>query len=164
LGNKNDGSHVERKNWTHVRGLVGYLRVDAAAELGLLNEIPELDRIFTNSLLAKRKLILKHRDGAKFTTRYDQAAHPALTSRRPPRVPGEYMPTPLRDAQEPAAAREGCRSTMHHTMNELRPGDLYRAIGILAARLKRLSLSKAAAPAKLPLTRGFTRPCIRRFI
>ncbi len=25
-GNKNDGAHVEQKNWTHVRELVGYLR------------------------------------------------------------------------------------------------------------------------------------------
>ena len=27
-GNKNDGAHVEQKNWTHVRELVGYLRFD----------------------------------------------------------------------------------------------------------------------------------------
>jgi hypothetical protein len=38
-GNKNDGAHVEQKNWTHVRELVGYLRFDTAAELALLNEI-----------------------------------------------------------------------------------------------------------------------------
>ena len=31
-GNKNDGSHVEQKNWTHVRELVGYLRFDTEAE------------------------------------------------------------------------------------------------------------------------------------
>ncbi|MCO5306592.1 MAG: transposase family protein [Microthrixaceae bacterium] len=36
-GNKNDGCHVEQKNWTHVRGLVGYLRYDTEAELDLLN-------------------------------------------------------------------------------------------------------------------------------
>ena len=38
-GNKNDGCHVEQKNWTHVRELVGYLRFDTAAELELLNRI-----------------------------------------------------------------------------------------------------------------------------
>ena len=32
-GNKNDGAHVEQKNWTHVRSLVGYLRYDTPAEL-----------------------------------------------------------------------------------------------------------------------------------
>ncbi len=34
-GNKNDGCHVEQKNWTHVRELVGYLRYDTGAELAL---------------------------------------------------------------------------------------------------------------------------------
>ena len=29
-GHSNDGAHVEQKNWTHVRGLVGYLRYDTA--------------------------------------------------------------------------------------------------------------------------------------
>ena len=32
-GNKNDGAHVEQKNWTHVRELVGYLRFDTEEEL-----------------------------------------------------------------------------------------------------------------------------------
>ena len=58
-GNKNDGAHVEQKNWARVRELVGYLRYDTAAELELLNEIWELDRIFTNYLLPQQKLIEK---------------------------------------------------------------------------------------------------------
>lgn len=29
-GNKNDGAHVEQKNWARVRELVGYLRYDPA--------------------------------------------------------------------------------------------------------------------------------------
>ena len=29
-GNENDGAHVEQKNWTHVRQLVGYLRFDTS--------------------------------------------------------------------------------------------------------------------------------------
>jgi hypothetical protein len=32
-GNKNDGCHVEQKNWTTVRALVGYHRYDTPAEL-----------------------------------------------------------------------------------------------------------------------------------
>ena len=38
-GHSNDGAHVEQKNWTHVRELVGYHRYDSPAELTLLNEI-----------------------------------------------------------------------------------------------------------------------------
>lgn len=46
-GNKNDGAHVEQKNWARVRELVGYLRYDTAAELEKLNEIWEQDRVFS---------------------------------------------------------------------------------------------------------------------
>ena len=38
-GNKNDGCHVEQKNWAVVRTVVGYYRYDTASELLLLNEI-----------------------------------------------------------------------------------------------------------------------------
>ena len=48
-GNKNDGCHVEQKNWAVVRTLVGYYRYDTAAELLLLNEIWQLQSKLTNS-------------------------------------------------------------------------------------------------------------------
>jgi hypothetical protein len=38
-GNKNDGAHVEQKNWARVRELVGYYRYDTPAELAKLNGI-----------------------------------------------------------------------------------------------------------------------------
>jgi len=38
-GNKNDGCHVEQKNWSVVRQAVGYHRYDTAEELALLNEM-----------------------------------------------------------------------------------------------------------------------------
>src|SRR5664279_2727656 len=62
-GNKNDGSHVEQKNWTHVRELVGYLRFDTDAELGVLNQIWEIDRTYTNLLLTQQKLTARTRNG-----------------------------------------------------------------------------------------------------
>lgn len=58
-GNKNDGAHVEQKNWARVRELVGYYRYDTPAELAKLNEIWELDAVFTNYLLPQQKLIFK---------------------------------------------------------------------------------------------------------
>jgi hypothetical protein len=47
-GNKNDGAHVEQKNWTAVRQLVGYLRYDTEAELLLLNKIWALQSLIGN--------------------------------------------------------------------------------------------------------------------
>jgi len=75
-GNKNDGAHVEQKNWTHVRELVGYLRFDTKEELATLNKIWEADQGFTNFLLGQQKLISKRREGSKVIKRYDKARSP----------------------------------------------------------------------------------------
>jgi hypothetical protein len=136
-GNKNDGAHVEQKNWTHVRGLVGYLRFDAAAELSVLNEIWELDQIYTNYLLAQQKLVFKQRNGAKVSKRYDRAA------------------TPFQRADARKDVTDACRTKMHQTMADLRPADLYRSIRELTARLERLSLNKDPAPVKPSINRAF---------
>ena len=71
-GNKNDGAHVEQKNWTHVRELVGDLRFDTEEELALLNAIWELGGRFSNHLLAQQKLIERRREGSKAIKRYDR--------------------------------------------------------------------------------------------
>ena len=47
-GNKNDGCHVEQKNWAIVRIVVGYHRYDTTAELLLLNRIWALQSQLTN--------------------------------------------------------------------------------------------------------------------
>ena len=74
--NKNDGCHVEQKNWAVVRTVVGYHRYDTAAELLLLNEIWQLQSKLTNYFYPQQKLISKVRDGAKVSKKYDTAATP----------------------------------------------------------------------------------------
>jgi hypothetical protein len=74
--NKNDGCHVEQKNWAVVRTVVGYHRYDTASELLLLNEIWQLQSQLTNYFYPQQKLISKVRDGAKVTKKYDKAATP----------------------------------------------------------------------------------------
>ncbi len=75
-GSKNDGAHVEQKNWARVRELVGYYRYDTAAELARLNEIWDLDAVFASYFLPQQKLIFKQRIGAKVTKRHDTATTP----------------------------------------------------------------------------------------
>jgi transposase InsO family protein len=136
-GNKNDGAHVEQKNWTHVRELVGYLRFDTDKELCVLNEIWELDMGYTNYLLAQQKLIFKQRNGSKVTKRYDRATTPfARTMARP-------------DLSEPD------RDRLETTMATVRPGDLYRQIHDLTQQLENLALTKAPAPIKPQVNRSF---------
>lgn len=92
-GNKNDGAHVEEKNWSVVRKTVGYYRYDTAAELELLGQIYEVLRLQTNFFSPSQKLISKTRHGAKVTKRYDTAQTPtsgflpARRSRRSSRRP-----------------------------------------------------------------------------
>jgi hypothetical protein len=136
-GNKNDGAHVEQKNWAHVRGLVGYLRFDTDKELSLLNEIWGLDMIYTNHLLAQQKLASKRREGAKVTKRYDRAQTPYARA--------------LRFKEMTTATRW----TMKAQMAAVRPGDLYRRILALTEQLEHLALSKAPAPVKPRVNRAF---------
>ena len=75
-GNKNDGAHVEQKNWHIVRQTVGYHRYDTTAELDLLNQIWALQRLLTNHFGPQQKLISKERNGAKVTKKYDKPATP----------------------------------------------------------------------------------------
>lgn len=97
-GYKNDGAHVEQKNWTTVRQLVGYLRYDTDAERDLLNQIWALQSLIGNHLYPQQKLISKVRDGAKVTKKYDAArtpyaratAHPAVTPLRRRRLAAQH--------------------------------------------------------------------------
>jgi transposase InsO family protein len=136
-GNKNDGAHVEQKNWTHVRELVGYLRFDTDKELFVLNEIWALDMGYTNFLLAQQKLVFKQRSGSKVTKRYDRAMTPcARTLARP-----EISKTD--------------RARLKETMDTVRPGELYRQIQDLTTQLERMALSKAPALVKPQVNRAF---------
>jgi Integrase core domain len=89
-GNKNDGCHVEQKNWAVVRTVVGYHRYDTASELLLLNEIWQLQSKLTNYFYPQQKLLSKVRHGAKVSKKHDTAAtpfhraidHPAMTVER----------------------------------------------------------------------------------
>jgi hypothetical protein len=75
-GNKNDGCHVEQKNWAVVRQVVGYHRYDTASELLLLNEIWQLQSKLTNYFYPQQKLVSKVRTGAKVSKKHDVAATP----------------------------------------------------------------------------------------
>ena len=86
-GNKNDGAHVEQKNWSVVRQAVGYHRHDTDPEVAALNEIYARLRLMINYFSPQQKLISKTRHGAKVTKRYDIAATPYQRVMADPRVP-----------------------------------------------------------------------------
>jgi hypothetical protein len=75
-GNKNDGCHVEQKNWDIARRTVGYWRYDTAGEVHLLNQIWPTLSVLINLYTPQQKLISKTRTGAKVSKRYDRAQTP----------------------------------------------------------------------------------------
>lgn len=74
---KNDNAHVEQKNWTHVRQLFGYDRVDDPILIPLMNEIY---RAYWNPLMnyftPVLKLQSKERIGGRVKKKYDKPKTP----------------------------------------------------------------------------------------
>lgn len=73
---KNDQAHVEQKNWSVVRRLIGYDRYETKEELALLKAIYQDHRLYVNFFQPVLKLIEKQRIGSKVIKRYDQATTP----------------------------------------------------------------------------------------
>ncbi len=134
-GNKNDGCHVEQKNWTAVRTVVGYHRYDTAAELLLLNEIWQLHSKLANYFYPQQKLISKIRTGAKVARKHDKARtpfhraidHPSMTV---PRI-----------------------VALTRTYSLINPAATQRQVQALTAELFTLTTSKAAPGAPAPINK-----------
>lgn len=133
-GNKNDGAHVEQKNWTAVRQLVGYLRYDTAGELLLLNKLWVLQSLIGNHFYPQQKLISKVRDGAKISKKYDTAATPYTRVMAHPDV----TTLPQRRL-----------SKQHDSFN---PAAVQRQIQALADELLTLATAKGQPTPKPPVT------------
>jgi len=73
---KDDNAHIEQKNWTHVRKLVGYVRYDSPAALEALNAVYEDLRLLQNLWLPSVKLVKKMRVGSRLRRQYDAAQTP----------------------------------------------------------------------------------------
>lgn len=73
---KNDQAHVEQKNWSVVRHLIGYDRFETPQELQLLNSIYADLRLYVNFFQPVLKLVAKEQVGKKTVKRYDEAATP----------------------------------------------------------------------------------------
>jgi len=74
---KDDNAHIEQKNWTHVRKLVGYLRYDSPEAVTALNTLYSHElRLFQNLFLPSVKLVRKVRVGARIRRVYDRPQTP----------------------------------------------------------------------------------------
>lgn len=74
---KNDNAHIEQKNYTHVRKLMGYGRMDKECQLQKMNDLYWNEQDFyKNFFLSNKKLIEKKRVNTKIVKKYDRARTP----------------------------------------------------------------------------------------
>lgn len=73
---KNDQAHVEQKNWSVVRRLLGYDRYETEAARALLQRMYQWLRVWTNHWQPVLKLTGQERVGAKVRKQYDTARTP----------------------------------------------------------------------------------------
>ncbi|MHB2026748.1 MAG: integrase catalytic domain-containing protein [Elusimicrobiota bacterium] len=87
---KNDQAHIEQKNWTHVRKLIGYDRYDTQEAVDAMNDLYRNEwRLFCNLYLPSVKLEKKIRVGSRIKRVYAKAKTPLdrlLESRQGERV------------------------------------------------------------------------------
>jgi hypothetical protein len=74
---KDDNAHIEQKNWTHVRRLVGWERIDTRTAVDLLNDLYGNEwRWMMNLFQPSVKLLRKERIGSRVRRVYDAPATP----------------------------------------------------------------------------------------
>ena len=73
---KNDNAHVEQKNWTHVRQLFGYERLESRQFVALMNEIYLIQNQIQNFFIPQFKLKSKVRIMAKIQKKHDAPQTP----------------------------------------------------------------------------------------
>jgi hypothetical protein len=70
---KNDNAHVEQKNWSHVRHLLGYDRFDHIQALGLINDLYSNEwSLYQNHFMPTLKLIKKEKINSKYRRQYEK--------------------------------------------------------------------------------------------
>ncbi len=74
---KDDNAHIEQKNWTHVRRLLGYVRYDSPEAREAINGLYRQElRRFQNLFLPSVKLAKKERVGSRLRRRYQAPQTP----------------------------------------------------------------------------------------
>jgi transposase InsO family protein len=74
---KNDNAHIEQKNWTHVRKLLGWDRYDTQEAVQALNDLYRNElRLLMNLFMPSMKLKSKKRVGSRLKRVYDKPQTP----------------------------------------------------------------------------------------
>ena len=74
---KNDQAYIEQKNYTHVRHIMGYGRIDWEGSIAQMNDVYRKEwRLLQNYYMPQQKLVEKIRNGSKIKRTMDAGATP----------------------------------------------------------------------------------------
>ena len=121
---KNDSCHIEQKNWTVVRRVIGYGRYSSHAALEALNSVYTLLRLYMNFFQPVMKLVSKTRHGAKVHKLYD------------------IVPTPYQQLLSFNILPERKRKELQAIYQSLNPDTLLHEINNSLEKLRELEESK----------------------
>jgi len=121
---KNDNAHIEQKNWTHVRKVFGYQRLETDKQLNLMNDLYQNElRLYKNFFMPNVKLIKKQRTGRhreKIKRIYDRAK------------------TPYQRVLECKQVNRQTKQKMKEQYDKLNPAELRRNILIKLDKLRKI--------------------------
>ncbi len=129
---KDDNAHIEQKNWTHVRKLMGWDRYDTAKAQEAANQLYDELRIFQNLFQPSMKLRCKIRIGSRLIRRYDT-----------PRTPFERVVESRKGDPKKLAA-------LKHTLKTTDPFELSTRIDQQLQRIYKLASHTDRAPRERP--------------
>lgn len=130
---KDDNAHIEPKNWTHVRKLLGWDRYDSQAAVEALNDLYRQElRWLLNLYLPSVKMVKKTRVGSKLRRVYDAPQTPLE------RVAGSGYAEPSRLAE------------LTKLQSRLDPFELARSIDRKLKRIYELA-NRRLSPGSCPL-------------
>jgi len=72
----NDSAHVEQKNWSHVRLLLGHGRIDNPELVPLINDLYRVWALYNNFFSTNLKLVAKTKIGSRYKKKYDDPKTP----------------------------------------------------------------------------------------
>ncbi len=135
---KDDNAHVEQKNWTHVRKLLGWDRYDSPEAVEAINDLYRNElRLWLNLYLPSVKLVKKVRVGSKLRRVYDA-----------PQTPFErVLAWPQADSVQVAALKRVLKSLDPFELAQVIDGKLQR-IYELANRRRSPKAPKEPPPPK----------------
>ncbi len=129
---KNDQAHVEQKNWSIVRQLVGYDRYEGQPACDALAALYQVVRLYTNFFQPTMKLLSKERLGSKVKKTYDVAK------------------TPYQRVLESAQVVDEVKEALRHEYLTLNPLALLRDIEQRQACLWQLAKVRFSLEATIP--------------